>query len=910
MNPRAGRRAGPIAALEWASDPPIWTGDGRFLEAPDYYWGAAAVELLAAPRLEAGQQASLNGHEHRQLAARIVRSLQAWQNAGSLELRYIWGGTGHRLRVLIIGRALGSRLETARSWAGQMVENAVALFPPGYEFSSVQSPLPAGIESWVEIERAEETRATGPFVPTDVASYYYLIHPLGGSGSGWPSLANALASIDQPGFLSIVLLPTAMTDLERRAVDHVCSIATHLAAPQQTYDFFGNQIVNPPDAGAQAVLAAWQRFPERMGVLARIGVAAPRHELQRIASLVGSIVTEGTDQSDNPLPAKFSLVNDVSDSEAWQTATLGLVFPRRRHPVWSMSDDQAPITLERMPYFFSEQEAAGLLMLPVPDEQGVAGMPLSRRAAVHRETVTVTGSAAPGLHLGSTLHRGRRSRQVVLPLAAINRHALIVGASGSGKTTTVLSLLVQLWRDFRIPFLVIESVKTEYRSLLGTAGLDELLIVTLGNEGLSPLRLNPLDPPAGVRCEIHQSAIIASLKMALPLFPPQPEILAKALPETYYRAGWDDDTTGADGVAPPTLRDLMNVYQAVFDKAGYEGEARNIGRAFKVRLESLLQGSRGKLLDTVRSSDFPSLMARPTVIEMNDIHDADEKAVLAAFVLDRVRSAAKRRGSTGGQLRHVTVVEEAHRLLAKGNLGSDDAASTAHARADSVRGFCEAIGELRSLGEGFILSSQSPGALADAAVANTGTRILHRMESSVDRNAMLDDLDASDQTREITARLTKGEAIARWPEQDEIELVQVEPSPGVDSGRQVPDETVIEHMGDLRRQTMRLLPYSLCASEICATGCRTDVRRAGGRIADELGVEARELWRGNLAGTGDAVRPILELLSKTSDHDVQRAYCGAVHLSINGDAFRLRPGIDDRPTLIQSAREVVQDQHQ
>ena len=137
----------------------------------------------------------------------------------------------------------------------------------------------------------------------------------------------------------------------------------------------------------------------------------------------------------------------------------------------------------------------------------------------------------------------------------------------------------------------------------------------------------------------------------------------------------------------------MQTFQEVFDRAGYQGEARNVGRAFRVRLESLLQGSKGKLLDTMRSSDFGALLVSPTVIEMNDIQDAEEKAVLAAFVLDRVRAAAKHRGSSGGELQHVTVLEEAHRLLAKANVGGGDAASGSQAKADSVRAFCEAIAD-------------------------------------------------------------------------------------------------------------------------------------------------------------------------------------------------------------------------
>ena len=203
------------------------------------------------------------------------------------------------------------------------------------------------------------------------------------------------------------------------------------------------------------------------------------------------------------------------------------------------------------------------------------------------------------------------------------------------------------------------------------------------------------------------------------------------------------------------------------------------------------------------------------------------------------------------------------------------------------------------------MSTQSPSALADAAVANTGIRILHRMESSADRTLMLDDLDANEQTRQITARLNKGEAVVRWPERDEIELVYVQPESDVDSGRQVSDQMVSERMSDHRNDARHLLPYALCSPEICTTGCQSRVRRIGSQLAEKVGVQAGEIWRNE----GEKLQPIAGLLSKEAAGDLQHAYCGAVHLSVNGDAFLVSPGIDDRPPLAQALRRGAADDH-
>jgi DNA helicase HerA-like ATPase len=790
-----------------------------------------------------------------------------------------------------------------------MLENVVALFPAGTTFGPPRAALEAGdwAGAWAEVGRVEEVRAPGPFVPPETAGFYYLVHPLGGTGAGWPGLPAALTRLAAPGFLSVVLIPTVLTDLERAAVDHVCTLARHLSEPRQDYDFFGQQRTTPADAAARDVLLAWQRFSGRAGVLARIGVCAAPDDLLPLASLAGSVISDASDRPPGELPTRFHTLVVRDEFDIYQSACPGFVLPRGTHPVWSLPDDQAPYALERMPYFYGEEEAAGLLVLPVPDEQGVAGLPRARPAGARRESVPDDGGAGAGLAvaLGEALHRGAAGRPVAVPLAALNRHALVVGASGSGKTTTVLTLLAGLWRDHRVPFLVIEPSKTEYRSLLGAPGFEELRIVSLGRDDLAPLRLNPLAPPPGVRREVHANAVMSVLKLALPLPAPLPQLLEEALDHAYELAGWDFDTVSEDGLVPPTLRSLLDAFDTVFEQQGYRGEARNVGVALGVRLRSLLRGSRGRVLDTVESVPFAELMDRPVVVELDEISDTDDKLVLAALLLDRVRAHARGRGPSGGRLTHVTVLEEAHRLLSRADGASGADGSGDRLRSATVRAFCDAIAELRSVGEGFVLSSQSPGALAEAAVANTGVRLPHRMESAADRAAVLDDLGAGDADRELAARLRTGEALARWPGMDEAELVRTLPPPGVDSGRPVDDAEVRARMAEHTRRARALMPYPLCGPALCPAGCDPGTRGAGQTLAVATGPAARQAWDAT-RGTAAAAAPIMDLLAAQASGDPRLTYCAAVHLAVAGRAFRVPGRGDLRPQLVRAAREAVE----
>lgn len=570
------------------------------------------------------------------------------------------------------------------------------------------------------------------------------------------------------------------------------------------------------------------------------------------------------------------------------------VVPWGGHPFWD--DTVAPSSLRRLPYLYTTAEAATLAVLPVPDEHGAAGFPRPRRLAGRRSSLHDAPPVENAVCLGRALHNGIPADRVDVALLHLPRHMLVVGAPGSGKTTTVLSLLAQLWRQHRVPFLAIEPTKTEYRTLLQMGGMDDLRVVTLGRDDLAPIRLNPLAPPPGVRCESHIGAVMAIFRAAVPLDPPLPQLLEDALEQTYDLAGWRSHTVPEDGVQPPTLRQLVTAYEEGFARHGYAGEIReNLIAALRLRLRSLTRGSRGLLLDTVESIEFDDLMRTPVVVELDDVADREDKAIIAAIFLDRIRAAARRRRSQGGGLAHVTVVEEAYRLLGR-SIGRD--AETPQAQA--IRAFCDAIAELRALGEAFVISSQSPSTLADAAVANTGVRILHRLESASDRAIVLADLDASELDRAVAARLGPGEAVVRMPGLEEPEIVRVEAADGVDSGADVGDVAVRERMRGQTAAVRRLMPFQLCTRAICPDGCDPGMRERGASQARTSAETARRLWLDH-EGTAAALDPLCAVLAAAAGGDLRVAYCTGAHAAAQGDALAV-PGKDIRPQVIEAMR--------
>ena len=96
----------------------------------------------------------------------------------------------------------------------------------------------------------------------------------------------------------------------------------------------------------------------------------------------------------------------------------------------------------------------------------------------------------------------------------------LTGGIGSGKSTAVLNILIQLYEN-DIPFIVFEPAKTEYRLLKTLKELkdgpvnskgerlgDELRVYTLGQETISPFRFNPFEfPEEGISLEEAETSI-------------------------------------------------------------------------------------------------------------------------------------------------------------------------------------------------------------------------------------------------------------------------------------------------------------------------------------------------------------------------------------------------------------------
>jgi hypothetical protein len=346
----------------------------------------------------------------------------------------------------------------------------------------------------------------------------------------------------------------------------------------------------------------------------------------------------------------------------------------------------------------------------------------------------------PAIDLGhlETLS-GVKPQPIQIKVDALLRHMFITGITGSGKTKTAQQILIQLWQNHKIPFLVIEPAKKEYRSLQVFDRLQDLLVFTLGDEREAPFRFNPLEIPHRVPAQMHLDLLRTLFQATFAgLYPPMPYLLEQAMTELYQDFGWDlAQDTGNKNLVSPTLQDLSAKATEVANRAGYDDEVtQNVRTALRVRLESLLVGSKGRLLNTRRSLPLDLLLQQPVILELSSIGDPELVAFLIGALLIRLyeHRAYSQSIQHSSHLLHVTLLEEAHRLLA--HQTSQQHPDFSSIRSHSVEAFCQLLTEVRAFGEGIAVVDQSPAKLHPDILRGTNTKIIHRLLAEDDRKAV------------------------------------------------------------------------------------------------------------------------------------------------------------------------------
>ena len=430
-------------------------------------------------------------------------------------------------------------------------------------------------------------------------------------------------------------------------------------------------------------------------------------------------------------------------------------------------DGRWPEPQSAVPFYGSTALVAALARVPVREVPGLR-MVLRPQFDLTPETALVAGAGGGMVRLGEVLDWNRvPCGDLAVPRASLNRHVFVCGATGAGKSQTVRNLLEQA-TGAGIPWLVVEPAKAEYRLMSARLPQGEVIRIRPGDLGEPAAGINPLEPapgPGGSRfpLQAHADLLRALFLAAFQADEPFPQVLSAALTRCYEQAGWDLVTgqPATPGVQPayPGLEDLQAAAITVVDEVGYGREVRDNVRGFvTVRVGSLRLGTAGRFLDGGHPLDFGALLERNVVLEIEDAGDDRDKAFLMGAVLIRLTEHLRLRQRAEGPaaasgLRHLTVVEEAHRLLRQPPAGTGTGPAT-----QSIEMFADLLAEVRAYGEGLVIVEQIPAKLILDAIKNTAVKIVHRLPAADDRDAVGATMNLTPAQSEYLVTLSPGDA--------------------------------------------------------------------------------------------------------------------------------------------------------
>ncbi|WP_070415317.1 ATP-binding protein [Pseudomonas lundensis] len=460
-------------------------------------------------------------------------------------------------------------------------------------------------------------------------------------------------------------------------------------------------------------------------------------------------------------------------------------------------------------------ELLGATWLNIEELALVAGLPsLELPGLKIRKNVDFalnTGTDASGtdqtLKIGKIIQHGRllKYKPVSLPLKELSKHVFVTGVTGAGKTTTCMNLLL----ESKLPFMVIEPAKTEYRALHGRGV--EVDYYTLGREDLTPFRLNPFELVSSRQnLASHISVLNATLAAVFPMEAAMPSIVEEAIIEAYKAKGWDihstqnfllDDPWKNGSDAWPTFSDMIAKLDKVITskQMGREFEEKYRGSLVAL-LTSLTLGVKGRMLNSRYSMNFDQLLDRHVVIEMEEIKDEKDKALLMGLIINRLAECMKQRHRIQPAFQHLTLIEEAHRLLSRPEPGD------AESKKMGVEMFANLLAEVRKYGEGLIIADQIPNKLIADVIKNTNTKIVHRLFAADDRKIIGDAIGLSEEQQAFLPLLKPGETIVYCGGWHGAVRVQIEQIAETDAA-EIPEET-IKQRGRLQlwEQRQKLLP--------------------------------------------------------------------------------------------------------
>ena len=373
--------------------------------------------------------------------------------------------------------------------------------------------------------------------------------------------------------------------------------------------------------------------------------------------------------------------------------------------------------------------------------------------------------------IGKLFDMGKVENKVDVSIdsSKLTQHVFTTGSTGTGKSNAIYQLMSS-FREKGIKYLVIEPAKGEYKQVFGGNSK-----VYGTNAKKTPLLLiNPFSFPDNIHVLEHIDRMVEIFNACWPMYAAMPAILKDAIEKSYEMRGWNLDLSRCEPCVFPTFYDLMEVLPEVLKTSDYSSDTKSdYSGALITRIHSLTNGINGQILCAQQELADRDLFEENVIVDLSRVGSSETKSLIMGVLVMKLQEYYMNTCDDPNiELRHVTILEEAHNLLRR--TSTVQSQEGANLQGKAVEMLTNAIAEMRTYGECFIIADQAPALLDEAVLRNTNTKMVFRLPDESDRQLVGDSIALKDNQKDELSKLPIGVAAVFQNEWDDAVLCQFE----------------------------------------------------------------------------------------------------------------------------------------
>ena len=440
--------------------------------------------------------------------------------------------------------------------------------------------------------------------------------------------------------------------------------------------------------------------------------------------------------------------------DAYSSKMLCKYLKQLTHPVFKLKlsdNEKVNVTPASV---VNSKELAIQLALP---KKSIVGLPVIKSVEFGRNIFYLSSEDKKrDINLGKIYHMGSvENTKVNLDKKSLAMHTFITGSTGTGKSNTIYKMLNELNNE-GVNFLVVEPAKGEYKHIFGHQ--NDVNVFGTNPYQTKLLKINPFKFSKTIHVLEHIDRLIEIFNVCWPMYAAMPAVLKEAVEKSYEDAGWDLDRSinRYNESLYPTFNDVLINLSSVINNSAFSDELKgNYIGSLVTRVKSLTNGINGRIFSG-DELDNEILFNSNTIIDLSRVGAMETKAMIMGIIIMRLQEFRMNEGGMNKELKHVTVLEEAHNIFKR--TSTEQSSEGSNLTGKSVEMIANSIAEMRTYGEGFIIADQSPGMIDMSVIRNTNTKIILRLPEYEDRRLVGKAAGLSDEQIEEISKLETGVA--------------------------------------------------------------------------------------------------------------------------------------------------------